>query len=86
MSPTSIRLWLRWSHVVAGLVIGAYVCSPLHADGTATLIARLSLLPVLALTGLAMWQQGRFTRFLNLGRPRLDRSRSVGRARARQEV
>ena len=68
MSPPSIRRWLRWSHIVAGIVIGAYICSPLHADETATLVARLSLLPVLALTGTAMWQQGRFNRVLNRGR------------------
>lgn len=77
MSPLATRRWLRWSHIAAGLIIGAYVCSPLHADPTATLAARLSLLPVLGLTGLAMWQQGRLSRLLRQGRS--DASPSDGR-------
>jgi hypothetical protein len=70
MSPTTVRKMLRWSHIIVGLLVGTYICSPLHTDPTATFVVRLSLLPVLALTGLAMWQQQhlrRLTKFLNLG-------------------
>jgi hypothetical protein len=62
MSPTRLRTLLRWSHIAVGALIGGYVCSPLHLDPTATLIARLSLLPLVGLSGAAMWQQGRITR------------------------
>lgn len=63
MTSSVLRTALRWAHLAAGLFIGAYVCSPLHADPTATLIARASLVPILAATGLALWQQGRLARW-----------------------
>ena len=68
MSPSTIRKCLRWSHISVGGVIVAYVFSPLHSDPLATLVARLSLLPVVILTGLALWQQGRFTRWIAVPR------------------
>lgn len=64
MTTMTIRRGLRWAHIAAGLIIGAYICSPLHLDATATLVARLSLLPVVALIGIVMWQQGRLQRSL----------------------
>lgn len=70
MSPASLRVWLRWSHIAVGVVIAAYLYSPLHEDAVATLIARLSLIPVLALTGVAMWKQGLLTRLFRTGRRR----------------
>lgn len=57
MSSITTRSLLRWSHLVFGVMIGIYICSPLHADPIATTAVRLSVLPVLALTGIAMWQQ-----------------------------
>lgn len=62
MTPTTLRTSLRWSHIGVGVILGAYICSPLHADATATFVARLSLVPVVALTGIAMWKQGVLTR------------------------
>lgn len=62
MSPANVRKMLRWSHIIVGLMIGTYICSPLHADPAATVAVRLALLPVLALTGVAMWQQHRLRR------------------------
>lgn len=69
MSPVTLRAVLRWSHIVIGLGLGAYVCSPLHLDPIATLIARLSLVPLITLTGLAMWKQGRVQRWLRRAAP-----------------
>lgn len=62
MSAVTLRKLLRWSHVAIGLMIGTYIFSPLHLDPTATLMARLSLVPLLTATGVAMWQQGRLSR------------------------
>jgi hypothetical protein len=62
MSPTKFRSALRCSHIAIGVMLGGYICSPLHLDPTATLIVRLALLPLIGLTGIAMWQQGRLTR------------------------
>lgn len=63
MSQSRLRFLLRWSHLFVGVMIGVYICSPLHADPLATLVVRLSLVPVAALTGVAMWQQHRLRRF-----------------------
>lgn len=68
MSPATLRTWLRWSHIAVGVGLAVYVCSPLHQDDLATLIARLSLIPVVVLTGAAMWGQGRLTRLFRPGR------------------
>lgn len=72
MSPTTLRTAIRWTHIVVGSFLAAYVCSPLHLDATATLIARASLVPLVALSGLALWQQGRLQRLFR--RPRLARA------------
>ncbi len=72
MTPTTLRTSLRWSHIGVGVILGVYICSPLHADATATLVARLSLVPVVALTGIAMWKQGVLTRLFR----RMSGSRS----------
>jgi hypothetical protein len=68
MSAASLRAWLRWSHIAVGVFLAVYVCSPLHQDALATLIARVSLIPLVALTGVVMWQQGRLTRLFRPGR------------------
>ena len=68
MSPTRIRALLRRSHIATGILVGSYICSPLHANPAATLLVRLSLLPLVGLTGVAMWQQGRFARLFKSGR------------------
>lgn len=59
MTPRALRTTLRSAHVVIGLFIGTYIYSPWHADPTWTLAARLALVPLIALSGVAMWKQGR---------------------------
>lgn len=61
MTPKALRSWLRWTHILVGLVIGAYICSPLHLDPGATVVARLALVPAIAVTGLSLWKQGQLT-------------------------
>lgn len=69
MNAMQTRQLLRWSHIIVGSILAAYVYSPLHLDETATLVARLSIIPVLTLTGIALWQQGKLARFIRKSRP-----------------
>lgn len=57
MSARTTRNWLRWTHITLGLMLGAWLYSPLIADPQATTVVRFLLVPFLALSGLAMWQQ-----------------------------
>ena len=57
MSDRTLRLWLRWSHILIALMLAVYLYSPLHLDDTATSVARLGLVPLLIVTGFVMWQQ-----------------------------
>lgn len=66
MSLAFVRTSLRWFHILAGILIATYIFSPLHLDSRATLFVRISLVPLVGLTGIAMWQQGRFRRLLQL--------------------
>ncbi len=57
MNDRAMRSWLRWTHVVIGLMLAVYLYTPLHADRLATDVARFLLVPFLMVTGAAMWQQ-----------------------------
>lgn len=62
MSPTTVRRILRWGHIVASGVIGTYLYSPLAADPVFATLTHYVVFPLMALSGIAMWQQGRLTR------------------------
>lgn len=63
MSDRTMRSWLRWTHVLLGLALATYLYTPLHADKLATDVARFILVPILMVTGAAMWQQLSLARF-----------------------
>jgi hypothetical protein len=63
-SNKSLRNFLRAIHIVVAGLIGAYLYSPLgHVDWNVNLV-RVSVLPILLLTGLSMWQMPALTKFL----------------------
>jgi thiosulfate reductase cytochrome b subunit len=67
MSDRAMRSWLRWTHVILGLLLVGYLYTPLHADEFATDVARFLLVPIMMVTGLAMWQQLGLARFSDKG-------------------
>ena len=69
MTPVALRSLLRWMHIAAGLLIGAYVYSPLNEIAAMRDALMYVVLPFLALSGLVMWQQGPIRRFLTRRRP-----------------
>ena len=55
-----MRKTLRYVHLVAGLLIGAYVYSPtLSGNAAFQAMIQLGVFPIIALSGIAMWQQPR---------------------------
>jgi hypothetical protein len=56
----TLRRAQRRAHLLAGAVLFAYVYAPLGADLED--VVRFAVFPVLALTGIAMWQAARIRR------------------------
>jgi hypothetical protein len=63
MNAGQLRRVLRAGHIVVGVLLSIYVYSPLHADPLLTDIIWYLAIPVIALSGVAMWQQGRISRW-----------------------
>lgn len=57
-----IRQFLTWGHFFASLVIGAYLYSPLRSDPVFQALTLYVVFPMMALSGLVMWNMGRFAR------------------------
>jgi len=63
MKAGPLRRTLRAGHIVVGVLLIIYVYSPLHSDPLLTDIIRYLAIPAVALSGVAMWQQGRISRW-----------------------
>jgi hypothetical protein len=63
MDDRTLRLWLRWSHILIASVLLIYLYSPLRLDDSATFIIRLLVMPALIFTGFIMWQQFGWAKF-----------------------
>jgi hypothetical protein len=62
MSPGAQRRAQRRLHLLAGAVLAAYVYAPLGAELAD--VVRFAIFPILAVTGIAMWQAARIRRAL----------------------
>ena len=65
MKPVQIRKFLAWGHFIASLVIGTYLYSPLSADPVFKAITLYGVFPLMALSGLIMWNLGRVARLFD---------------------
>jgi hypothetical protein len=63
MNAGQLRRTLRAGHIVVGVLLSIYVYSPLHADPLLTDIIRYLAIPVIVLSGVVMWRQGRISRW-----------------------
>ena len=69
MSSKQIRIALRGMHLVLGALIGLFIYVPgLRAEAAFITLVQLLVVPLLALSGIAMWQM-----------PRINKLRSAGR-------
>jgi thiosulfate reductase cytochrome b subunit len=62
MTPGSLRRAQRRAHLLGGLLLIAYVYAPLEPQIED--LVRFVVVPVVVLTGVAMWQAARFRRIL----------------------
>lgn len=65
MNGHTLRITLRWLHIVCAVVMGAALYSPLkNSESFMTLVLYL-IVPIVAVTGIAMWKQGKVMKWLN---------------------
>jgi hypothetical protein len=62
VSAGALRRAQRRAHLLAGAVLAAYLYAPLGGDLQDAV--RFAVFPILALTGIAMWQAARIPRAL----------------------
>jgi hypothetical protein len=72
MTPSKLRRAQRRAHLLAAIVLLAYVYAPLGAQLED--VVRFAVLPALALTGIAMWQAARIRRTLAAARGTVRRT------------
>lgn len=68
MSNKQLRNVVRLVHLLVAAFMAVFIYSPLRLDPTVALIAQAVVVPVVALSGLVMWQQPAVVKFLNRGR------------------
>jgi hypothetical protein len=77
MNQARVRTVLRWGHIAEGMFLVAYVYSGSHSNAVLTDIARFVVIPLIVVSGLWLWQQGRIVRWMrstpsqNERRPRM---------------
>ncbi|WP_182026064.1 hypothetical protein [Vibrio rotiferianus] len=64
MSGQLVRLVLRWTHISCALLLGVALYSPLNANELFMTLTLFVLVPVVAVTGVMMWKQGKVMTFL----------------------
>ena len=64
MSPTRFRTVLRWFHIFVALFVGAYFYSPLATVNWSLPLIKYALVPLLVVSGLAMWKQAKVLKWL----------------------
>lgn len=64
MTAGRVRSVLRWFHIAGGMFVGAYFYSPLSGTAWALPFIKFALIPLLVVSGVAMWKQGPLTRLL----------------------
>ena len=62
ISNKQLRLILRYTHLVVGILIGLFVYSPLRDVPAFELLVQIALIPIVVLTGTWVWQQARVSR------------------------
>ncbi len=59
MSNKQFRQIVRFGHIVEGVLIAIYIYSPLSSNPAFDALIKFVILPLIVLSGLALWQQPR---------------------------
>ncbi len=68
MTNKLFRQITRWIHIIGSIVIIVYIYTSLGANPAFMTTVRFVTIPLLVLTGLAMWQQPRLMKLLRRNR------------------
>jgi thiosulfate reductase cytochrome b subunit len=68
MSGQLMRQILRWVHIVCALFLGTALYSPLQNNEAFMTLTLFGLVPIVAITGIMMWKQGKLMKFVNRNR------------------
>ena len=68
MTPATFRTVMRWFHIVVALFVGAYFISPLSTFDWSFPLIKYVIIPLLILSGLAMWKQAKVMKWLKFAR------------------
>jgi len=66
MSEVKLRMVLRWTHIILGLVILCYVYSPWSAIVTFQVLVKFVIVPIIVLTGIWIWKFAIFNKLLRI--------------------
>lgn len=64
LSGKQLRRISRWIHIVGSILLGIYIYSPWSRYVAFSRVIQIGVIPVLALSGIAMWQQARTLQLL----------------------
>lgn len=64
ISGKQLRRAIRWIHITASILLGIYIYSPWSRYVVFSRVMQIGVMPVLTLSGIAMWQQARMLQLL----------------------
>ena len=74
LTNKQLRIWSRWIHLLGAGLIGTFIYSPWRSEDGFVLLMQVGVIPVLTLTGVAMWKQAIVGRWLGLQHARVSKS------------
>lgn len=64
MSNRQLRMIIRWVHIIGGSLTATFIYAPWGQEALFVGLMRWGVIPLLILSGLVLWQQGRLTKRL----------------------
>lgn len=64
ISGKQLRRVTRWIHIVGSILLGIYIYSPWSRYVAFSRLMQIGVIPILTLSGIAMWQQARTLQLL----------------------
>jgi len=66
LTQKNIRVVLRWTHIVLGLIIMCYIYSPFHRYVPFQLFVKCFVIPVITFSGIWLWKSSALNRFFGI--------------------
>lgn len=64
MSNKQFRQIVRAGHIIEGVLIALYIYSPLGSNTTYDALIKFVILPLIVISGMALWQQPKIMKFM----------------------